>query len=191
MQLVSQGSDDVDAIEEQPDFKSVRALPDYRAQMDKAIVAPIKAKMAGTKSFPFDFTLKDVDGKPLKLADARGKLTIVDVWGTWCPPCRKEIPHFVALEKKYGSKGLKIVGINCNEEGTPAEVKKTIIDYRAENKITYPCVLNDDSIEGKIPGFQGYPTTLFLDKTGKVRLVLVGYTAMIQLEAVVTTLLAE
>ena len=191
VKLVGKGYDDLDSIDDQPDLQTVRALPDFRAQIDQALAVGVKTMMAATKSFPFDFTLKDVDGKPLKLADARGKVTIVDVWGTWCPPCKKEIPHFVALDAKYGAKGLKIVGINCNEEGSPAEVKKTINDFKAETKIKYPCVLNDDSIEAKIPDFQGYPTTLFLDKNGKVRLVLVGYTPMARLEAIVGTLLAE
>jgi thioredoxin-related protein len=59
--------------------------------------------------------------------------------------------------------------------------------------MTYRCVINneDDRTEGKIPGFQGYPTTLFLDRTGKVRLTLVGYTPKAKLEAIITTLLAE
>ena len=189
--LFDQGFDDYDEIENQVDLKSVRSLPGYHEALDKAILAGVKTDIAKTESFPFDFDLKDVDGKAVKLDDFKGKVTIVDVWGTWCPPCRKEIPHFVDLVAKYDAKGLKIVGINCNEEGTTAEIKKTIKDFIAATKIPYPCVLNDDKTEGKIPGFQGYPTTLFLDRTGKVRLVLVGYTPMSRLDAIVSTLLAE
>jgi len=191
VQLVGQGYQDLDAIAEQADLQPVRDLPDFRSRMNQALGPLIKESIAATKSFPFDFNLKDVDGKAVKLADSKGKVTIVDVWGTWCPPCRKEIPHFVDLAARYEAKGLRIVGINCNEEGSPAEVKKTINDFKAETKIKYPCVLNDDTTEGKIPGFQGYPTTLFLDRAGKVRLVLVGYTPLSRLEAIVTTLLAE
>ena len=191
LKLVGQGYEDLDAIKDQADLQPVRDLPDFGSRLDQAVKAGIKATIAATKSFPFDFNLKDVDGKAVKLADFRGKVTIVDIWGTWCPPCRLEIPHFVDLLGKYEAKGLGIVGINCNEEGSPAEVKKTINDFKAETKIKYPCVLNDDTTEAKIPGFQGYPTTLFLDRAGKVRLVLVGYTPLSRLEAIVTTLLAE
>ncbi len=191
VKLLDEGFDDYDAIESKADLKSVRSLPEYREKMDKAVLAGVKAEIAKNESFPFDFDLKDVDGKPVKLADFKGKVTIVDVWGTWCPPCRKEVPHFVDLAAKYDAKGLKIVGINCDEEGTPAEVKKTIKDFIAAAKIPYPCVLDDDKTKTKIPGFQGYPTTLFLDRTGKVRLVLVGYTAMNRLDAIVAALLAE
>ena len=143
------------------------------------------------KSFPFDFELKDTDDKTVTLADYKGKVTIVNVWGTWCPPCRKEIPHFVDLYKEFKDKGLEIVGINCNEQGSRDQVKKKIKDFAKENKIEYKCVLNDEKTEDKIPGFQGYPTTLFLDRTGKVRLMLVGYTPKAKLEAIITTLLAE
>ncbi len=191
VKLFDEGFSDYDAIEGQPDLKAVRSLPEYREKMDKAVLAGVKADIAKNESFPFDFDLKDVDGKAVKLADFKGNVTIVDVWGTWCPPCRMEIPHFVELAAKYDAKGLKIVGINCNEEGSPAEVKKTIKDFIASTKIPYPCVLDDEKTDSKIPGFQGYPTTLFLDRTGKVRLVLVGYTPMGRLDAIVSTLLAE
>jgi len=180
-----------DAVEMQPDFKSVRDLPEYKAKMEQAILAGVKSALAQNESFPFDFDLKDVDDKPVKLADFKGKVTIVDVWGTWCPPCRMEIPHFIDLAAKYEDKGLKIVGINSERGQTPDENKKLIKDFVAETKINYPCVLNDGKTEEKIPGFQGYPTTLFLDRTGKVRLVLVGLTPKNRLEAIVTTLLAE
>ena len=188
---ISQGYENFDAIEQISDLKTVRSLPDYQAKLAQASQAGIKAAIAATKPFPFDFNLKDVDGKEVKLGDFKGKVTIVDIWGTWCPPCRQEIPHFVALLAKHEAEGLKVVGINCNEQGSPDEVKQTINDFKAENKVAYPCLLNDETTEGKVPGFQGYPTTLFLDRTGKVRLVLVGYSPLIRLEAVVATLLAE
>ena len=192
--LVAAGMDDLDMIEGEPDFASVRALPEY-AEIQQAMAEKMKAdvvkELADSKSYPFDFTLDDLDGKPVKLADSKGKVTIVDVWGTWCPPCRKEIPHFVDLYKELHVKGLEIVGINCNEGDDKAEAVKTIKAFIAETKIPYTCVLNDDKTEGKIPGFQGYPTTLFIDRSGKVRLTLVGYTAKPKLDAIVSTLLAE
>jgi len=192
------GFDDLDSIEKDADLASVRKLPAYKTMAENLAKAKIEQakkevaeELASNKPFPFDFDLKDTDDKPVKLADYKGKVTIVDVWGTWCPPCRMEIPHFVDLYKEYKGKGLEIVGINCNENGGPAEVKKKIKDFAKETKISYTCVINDGKTEEKIPGFQGYPTTLFLDRTGKVRLMLVGYTAKEKLEAIVTSLLAD
>ena len=185
------GFDDVGSLEETKDLDAVRKLPGYKLAVEDAVRAGIAQEMASFQSFPFDFNLKDTDEKPVKLADFLGKVTIVDIWGTWCPPCRQEIPHFVDLYKQYQDKGFAIVGINCNEQGSPDEVRKKIKEFAKETKITYPCVLNDEKTEEKVPGFQGYPTTLFLDRTGKVRMTLVGYTAKSKLEAIITTLLAE
>ncbi|WP_435009646.1 redoxin domain-containing protein [Tundrisphaera lichenicola] len=196
--MIADGFSDFEAIESEKDLESVAKLPEMKSLIEKAYESSVAeekkaivAEMAEQKSYPFDFSLKGLDGKTVTLADVKGKVTIVDVWGTWCPPCRKEIPHFVSLYETFKPKGLAIVGINCNEQGTPEEVKKTIEDFKAENKVEYPCVLNDEKTEDKIPGFQGYPTTLFLDQTGKVRLTLVGYSPKAKLEAIVSTLLSE
>ena len=70
-------------------------------------------------------------------------------------------------------------------------MKKTVNDFIAANKIPYPCLVNDETIESKIPEFEGYPTTLFLDRAGKVRLKLMGYQPLARLEAIAATLLAE
>ena len=197
-QAKAEGFDASSAIESGEDFASVRKLPEAKAMIEadyKVQLAEAKKEVAEelsqAKPFPFDFELKDTDDKTVSLADYKGKVTIVDVWGTWCPPCRMEIPHFVDLYKQYKDKGLEIVGINCNEQGSRDEIKKTIKDFAKETGIPYRCVLNDDKTEGKIPGFQGYPTTLFLDRSGKVRLTLVGYTAKAKLDAIISTLLAD
>ena len=175
-----------DAINSDKDLESVRKNGAYKALVEDIV----KQEISSFKPFPFDFELKDTSDKPVKLADYKGKITIVDVWGTWCPPCRAEIPHFIDLYKQYKDKGLEIVGINC-EQDSPAEVKKTIDDFVKETKIPYRCAVNDGKTEGKIPGFQGYPTTLFLDRSGKVRMLIVGNQGKAKLEAVVTALLAE
>ena len=185
-------------IESEKDLEAVLKLPEAKALVEATynkMVTEAKKEIAEeisqTKSFPFGFELKDTDDKTVTLSDYKGKVTIVDVWGTWCPPCRKEIPHFVDLYKEFKEKGLEIVGINCNEQGSRDQVKKTIKTFAKEYKIEYRCVLDDEKTADKIPGFQGYPTTLFLDRTGKVKLMLVGYTPKPRLEAIITTLLAE
>jgi thiol-disulfide isomerase/thioredoxin len=196
--LMSTGNQDLDSIETVEDLQPLQALPAFR-EFIEATYGPklaealqeVPAELAATKSFPFDFQLKDLDGNKVSMADYRGKLTIVDLWGTWCPPCRREIPHLVALSKKYKEKGLEIVGINCEEEGTEDQVKKTIRDFAKAYKIDYKCLLNDDTVQTKVPDFQAFPTMLFIDRSGKVRLVLVGAAPKAKLEAIITTLLAE
>ncbi|MDX2036824.1 MAG: redoxin domain-containing protein [Isosphaeraceae bacterium] len=192
------GFEDIDQLEKDADLANVRKLEGFAA-LKKTLVAKAEAaakehaaaEFRNAKSFPFDFELESVDGKTVKLADFKGKVTIVDVWGTWCPPCRKEIPHFVDLLKKYESKGLAIVGINYEGGDDKKEEIKKIKDFSKEFGIEYPCVLGDQKTQAKIPDFEGYPTTLFIDRTGKVRLKVVGYHPMAQLEALVQYLLSE
>ncbi len=150
--------------------------------------AAIGKELAGNKPFPFTFTLPDLDGKPLSLDKLQGKVVIVDVWGTWCPPCRAEVPHFVELQKTYGKKGLQIVGINYERAADPIPGIKS---FAKEYGINYPLVIGDEATQNKIPDFQAFPTTLFIDRSGKVRLVAVGARPHEYLEAVVKKLLAE
>src|SRR5690348_15801968 len=59
--------------------------------------------------------LKDLDGKPVKLSDYKGKVVILDFWATWCWPCRMEIPGLIDLQKKYGDRGLVVIGVSLDD----------------------------------------------------------------------------
>ena len=148
----------------------------------------IGKEMANNKTFPFDFTLPDLDGKPVSLSSFQGKVVIVDVWGTWCPPCRAEVPHFVELQKTYGKQGLQIVGINYERSADPIPGIKS---FAKEHGINYPLVIGNEATQNKIPEFQAFPTTLFIDRKGEVRLMAVGARPQSYLEAVVKRLLSE
>ncbi|MEZ6056712.1 MAG: redoxin domain-containing protein [Planctomycetaceae bacterium] len=146
------------------------------------------------ESFPFDFNTTDVNGRPMSLKDYRGKLLVVDIWATWCIPCRAEIPHFVDLMRKYGNTGFDVVGFNFeNEEGPKdPEALATVRKFLADQKVPYRCSLISNEVRAQIPGdVQSLPTTLFIDQTGKVRLVLVGSHPKYILEAVTAKLMAK
>ena len=114
---------------------------------------------------------------------------IVDIWGTWCPPCREEIPHFIKLKDAYAD-DLAIVGINY-EDGEGDEVVERIRQFATERGMNYPCVIGDQATQDQVPNLQGFPTTLFLDREGKVRLKVVGYHPYEKLEAYINVLLSE
>ncbi|MBC7852723.1 MAG: redoxin domain-containing protein [Pirellulaceae bacterium] len=196
-EAVSAGFADTNQLTSDTDLATVRALPEFEAwqkELDAMAAAhakeEVRNEMTAFKSYPFDFTLPDLDDKPLKLADLKGKVVVVDFWGTWCPPCRAEIPSFVKLQTKYGDKGLQIVGLGYERGDKEAAVKLTR-DFMEAQKMNYTCVLGDDVTQKQVPEFRGYPTTLFIDRTGKVRLQYVGLHPYATLEAAVTMLLEE
>jgi thiol-disulfide isomerase/thioredoxin len=195
--LSDSGLSDGDLLDQDKDLVSVRELPEFavwRKDLDKTLTARAQEKVAKElaefKTYPFDFVLPDLDGKSTRLADFKGKVVIVDIWGTWCPPCRAEIPSFVKLQSTYGEKGFAVVGLNY-EHGEGDKVVQGIKDFMTENKMNYTCLIGDTDTRKQVPDFQGFPTTLFIDRTGKVRLQFVGLHSYSILEAVVTKLLDE
>jgi thiol-disulfide isomerase/thioredoxin len=190
------GVNNVGQVETDTDLKSLRDREDFKAMIKELKVKALaEAKkefaemIAAHKDFKFDFELEDLDGKKVKLADYKGKYTIVDIWGTWCPPCRAEIPHFIDLLAKYKVKGLEIVGINYEGGDDKKEDIKTIKEFNKRMKVPYTCVLGDEKTQKQVPNFEGYPTTLFMDRSGKVRMTIVGGQPLFRLEAAVEALM--
>jgi len=158
-----------------------------RAQLDQ----DVEDIFAQNDPFDFDFKLTDTDGKAIAMADFAGKVLIVDVWGTWCPPCLKEIPHFVALQRKFAEASLVIVGLNSERVPDQQQALKLVQDFREQNGMNYRCALvNNDTLQG-IPEFVGFPTTMFFDRNGDVRAKVVGYHDYAKLEIIVRKLLDE
>ncbi|HVR76106.1 MAG TPA: TlpA disulfide reductase family protein [Planctomycetota bacterium] len=129
----------------------------------KAVVEKAKGGLSGMA-----FGLKDLNGKSIERKDYEGKVLILDIWGTWCPPCRQEIPHFVKLQEKYGDKGLRIVGLTWERRPPDDQVKKQVEAFAAREKINYPLTLITQEILGSIPEMGGFPTTFFIDRQGQV-----------------------
>jgi thiol-disulfide isomerase/thioredoxin len=101
-----------------------------------------------------------------------------------------EIPHFVKLKEKYGD-DLAIVGINYEDGDDEEKIKSTISQFAQDLNINYPCLLGDEATQAQVPDFGGFPTTLFIDRTGRVRLKALGLHPYEKLEAFVQELMAE
>jgi thiol-disulfide isomerase/thioredoxin len=118
-----------------------------------------------------EFALPDLDGKVVKSGDLRGKVVILDFWATWCPPCRQEVPHFVALQSKYRDQGLEIVGLSLDKGGAN-DVKPFVEEYN----VNYMMLIANDQTASDFGGITGIPTTFVLDKDGKIVKRFLGYT---------------
>jgi len=65
----------------------------------------------GQDSPPTELILKGINGREIRLSNYRGKVVLINFWATWCPPCRKEIPELIKLQRDYGSRGLQVIGV--------------------------------------------------------------------------------
>jgi thiol-disulfide isomerase/thioredoxin len=112
---------------------------------------------------PPAWTLKDLAGKTVSLSDFKGKVVVLDIWATWCPPCRAEIPHFIELQDEYKDKGVTVVGMSVDSTG-PESVAK----FAQEHKMNYPIVMADEATATAYGADQGIPLTIVIDKKGNV-----------------------
>jgi len=94
-----------------------------------------------------DATLKDIDGKSLKLSDYSGKVLIVNMWATWCGPCRQETPELIKLRQDYKSKGLEVIGLATEQNDADLEAVKSFVK---EQKVDYKVVYDDGSLAGPL-----------------------------------------
>jgi thiol-disulfide isomerase/thioredoxin len=104
-----------------------------------------------------------LDGKPFDLAAERNKVVLLNVWATWCGPCRAEIPHLETMHAKYAKRGFEVVGVSVDEDGAAA-----VNPFLKDVPVRYPIVLD---APGKIAGLLQttmLPTTVLIDRGGKI-----------------------
>jgi len=135
-------------------------------------------------SAPFRFAFPDLQGRMVTQSDPRfrGKVVVIDIFGTWCPTCHDAAPGLVRLYRKYHARGLEIVGLAYEVTGDSAVDSRQVRRYRDKFGIPFPLLLagvNDtDAAAETLPqlhGFTSFPTTVFLGRDGRVRRVRAGF----------------
>jgi len=111
-----------------------------------------------------EFTAKTTDGKDFDLTAYRGKVVLVNVWATWCPPCRDELPELQGLHEAHGDEFV-VIGISTDK----ARNHKNVRGLMSQFGITYPVVLDPDGQAESTFGVKGYPTSVLLDRNGVER----------------------
>ncbi|MEA2166303.1 MAG: hypothetical protein QOK37_4430 [Thermoanaerobaculia bacterium] len=109
------------------------------------------------------YTATFLDGKPLNLAVEKGNVVFLNVWATWCGPCRFETPELQALQNQYAAAGLKVIGVSVDEGDS--EPVKTFV---AEQKITYPIAVDPEGRIATLVQTTVLPTSLLIDRNGKI-----------------------
>lgn len=117
-----------------------------------------------TKQNPLapDFTLPQLDGQPLSFSSYRGKVVLLDFWATWCVPCREETPHFVELQKKYGGRGLQIIGVSMDDSADPVR------PFYQQFHMNYPVVMGTAKTGEQYGGVLGLPIAFLIDPEGRI-----------------------
>jgi thiol-disulfide isomerase/thioredoxin len=131
------------------------------------------------------FQAKDLNGNTFASTDLKNKVTIINFWATWCPPCRKEMPGFESLSQRYKNQGLEVIGFKSSmmtDTEDPTQFLK-------EAGVHYRIIASSEDIEKKFGGLQGLPTTLIYDRKGILKSKVIGFEYTEKIEATIQTLL--
>ena len=131
-----------------------------------------------------DFELPTGTGEPFRLSEHRGEVVVLNLWATWCPPCRHEIPDFIELQEALGDRGLTVVGVSLDEAGWEA-----VRPFADEMAITYPLVVDDGTVDRLYGPTVSLPTTFVIDRDGNVAHYLPGMILRPDLEPLLLPLL--
>ena len=116
-----------------------------------------------------DFTLPDLQGQKLTLADLRGEIVFLNFWATWCPPCRREMPSMEGLYRKFRERGFEMLAVSEDVKG-----KAIVQPFVEEMHLSFPVLLDP---QGTLPpryGVTGYPETFVIDRSGHIVQHIVG-----------------
>lgn len=104
-----------------------------------------------------------LDGSKFDLAETRGKVVLLNVWATWCGPCRYEIPELQEIHDRHAPKGFEVIGVSVDESGADA-----VRDFVKEHNMTYPVALDPEGKLANVLETSVLPTTVLLDREGKI-----------------------
>lgn len=138
------------------------AAPDPSSGTPDTLIAPRDRQPAP------DFTLTDLDGKPVTLSQLRGKVVLLDFWATWCGGCKLELPWYIEFDHKYRQQGLAVVGVSM-DDGGPQMVRT----FAQQKGMHYPIVIGNEALGDRFH-LQSMPLTLLIDRQGRIAVAHAG-----------------
>lgn len=146
---------------------------------------PDVATLAAARKPAPDFSLRDANGMPIRLADFKGRVVLLDFWATWCHGCKLEIPWFMEFEDRYGQKGLSVIGVSMDDDGW-----RVVKPFIAMKKMNYPVVLNGQDMDKRY-NLGSMPMAVLIDKNGRIADSHSGVVDKAKWESEIRSLLAE
>ena len=134
-----------------------------------------------------DFSVKDFQGLEISSSDFRGKVLLVDVWATWCQPCKKEMPGYQKLLDHYGSRGFAVLGLKA----TMMMDTEDPMQFAREVGVHYPLAIASPRATEALGGILGLPTTFLYDRQGILRYKVIGFEYTSVIEAQLKPLLGD
>ena len=122
-----------------------------------------------------DFELADLNGKNIKLSDFKGKTVIINFWATWCPPCKKEMPDFDLLDKELKKKNDAVL-LAVNMTDGKRDTKSKVEAFVKENGYGMRVLLDTEGKAAKLYDIKWLPTTVVVDRKGKLHWQIFGET---------------
>ncbi len=132
------------------------------------------------------FAVRTLGGDSVSMQKWRGQVVLVNVWATWCLPCRVEMPMMEATWRRHRDEGLVVLGASV-DRGDPAQVRL----YVASRGVTYPVAIVGDEVIAALGGVRGYPTSVLIGRDGRVRHRVMGPIGPVTLEPAIRRALAD
>lgn len=146
------------------------AWPVYSGESSASEAAPGGMAVHGSPRPVPDLAFQNGSGDEMSLSDFRGKVVVLNIWATWCPPCREEMPTLDALQDELGGDRFEVVALSVDQAGP-----QVVRDFYAEIEIEQLALYIDSSMQAMVDlGVRGIPTTLVLDRNGREIARLVG-----------------
>lgn len=108
--------------------------------------------------------LKNARGATVKLSNYKGKVTLVNFWATWCPPCRAEMPDLIRWQREYRGKGLRIIGITY-----PPTRLQEVRQFTRSIGVNYPILIGTKKTKALFDPGEAMPLTIIIDREGRIR----------------------
>ncbi len=117
-----------------------------------------------------DVDLELLDGARVRLSDLRGQVVVLNVWASWCPPCRAEMPALQALHEQRAGQGVVVLGLDSTVQDSEQAARNFAVEYG----LTFPIALDRDGEATRLYKVRALPSTFFVDRQGIIRRVVVG-----------------